>query len=206
MSFISKVFGLLKKTAGDALSVGEVGVALLGKITDVAVFFNGMDGTSDDRRTAIDSFWNAFDARTGFEGPVIQDIPPHESEAMFDGMRATGRVLSYWAAGLYGPKPDAAKVSWAASELSKTILRITPPPDGGWEPDVVMVNREANESTDSTELPASGEEGTTELNKLKWEEISNLRDKVAFERKSALREVAQRELVILLADVVLASR
>lgn len=109
---------------GGQASVTQVIGTVLGQLPKLAQTFSGFAGADAEHR--IRAAWEEFDAQTGLEGTeIVRSLPAAQEELLFDGIKQVGLVLSLWAAGVYGKKPEFQELTSVRSALDLSVSGAT---------------------------------------------------------------------------------
>lgn len=152
---------------GGQASITQVIGTVLGQLPKLAQSFAEFSGA--DAETKIRAAWEEFDAQTGLEGAdIIRSLPAAQEELLFDGIKQVGLVLSLWAAGVYGPKPELQELKSVGSALGLAV--------SGAAPDLTAKPADSNKETaaasDQLDRPARNEVLNSLTNELKSHQLT----------------------------------
>jgi fermentation-respiration switch protein FrsA (DUF1100 family) len=109
---------------GGQASITQVIGTILGQLPKLAQSFSEFAGADVEHR--IRAAWEEFDAQTGLEGAdIVRSLPAAQEELLFDGIKQVGLVLSLWAAGVYGQKPELQEITSVSAALGAALTGAT---------------------------------------------------------------------------------
>lgn len=119
LSTVRHVLGLLDDDPRGVHITDVVGSGLAA-VLNQAVGWNTAKG--DDLEAQIRAAWADFDTRTGLEGcNVIPNLPLRVAESLFDHIQGVGLILSLWAVGYYGTKPELPEVKAMVAAMLEVL-------------------------------------------------------------------------------------